>query len=67
MRQINKYRQKTFKYQECCQCFSEQDFSELSGLVPHRAHEESHPNQHIDVDTDKVKINVKRSANAVQN
>ena len=46
---------------------SEQEFSELFGLVPHRAHEESDPNQHIDVDTDKVKINVKRSANAVQN
>ena len=34
--------------------FSEQEFSELFGLVPHSAHEESYSNHHTDVDNDKV-------------
>ena len=33
---------------------SEQEFSELFGLVPHSAHEESYSNHHTDVDNDKV-------------
>ena len=38
---------------------SEQEFSELFGIVPDRAYEESNHNHHIDVDNDKVMINVK--------
>ena len=49
----------SFKYQENLSIFSEQEFSELFGLVPHRANEESNPNHHFDVDNDKVNIKVK--------